>query len=98
MRLPAQQPVRESAVSAAIELRAVTKVFGSGADAVHAFGPSDLAIAPGEFVSLLGPSGCGKSTLMLMIAELLDYSDGEILVDGSVVKAPRTDVGTMFQE
>jgi len=88
----------ETAVSAAIELCAVTKVFGSGADAVHAFGPSDLTIAPGEFVSLLGPSGCGKSTLMLMIAGLLDYSDGEILVDGSLVIAPRTDVGIMFQD
>ena len=27
----------------------------------------DLAIRPGEFVSLLGPSGCGKSTLLKLI-------------------------------
>ena len=29
-----------------------------------AFGPADLDIKHGEFVSLLGPSGCGKSTLV----------------------------------
>ena len=58
-------------MSAAIELKSVEKTFGAGSEAVHAFGPADLDIKPGEFVSLLGPSGCGKSTLMLMIAGLL---------------------------
>ena len=87
-----------TAMSASIEIRAVRKLFGSGADEVHAFGPSDLSIAPGEFVSLLGPSGCGKSTLMLMIAGLLERTDGEIFVNGELVDAPRTDVGIMFQD
>ena len=87
-----------TAASASIEIRAVRKLFGSGADEVHAFGPSDLHVAPGEFVSLLGPSGCGKSTLMLMIAGLLERTDGEIFVDGELVDAPRTDVGIMFQD
>ncbi len=85
-------------MSAAIELRGVAKVFGTGDDAVHAFGPSDLHVAPGEFVSMLGPSGCGKSTLMLMIAGLLARSEGDILVDGAPVTAPRTDIGIMFQD
>jgi NitT/TauT family transport system ATP-binding protein len=85
-------------MSAAIELRSVTKMFGDGAAAVHAFGPADLAIEPGEFISLLGPSGCGKSTLMLMIAGLLERSAGEILVDGRPVQGPQTDIGIMFQD
>ena len=59
------------------------KVFGRGASAVHAFGPVDLDIEAGEFVSLLGPSGCGKSTLMLMIAGLLERSTGTISVDAA---------------
>ena len=41
------------------------------------FGPIDLDIGSGRFVSLVGPSGCGKSTLLLMIAGLLDITDGE---------------------
>lgn len=85
-------------MSAAIELKGVEKTFGAGSEAVHAFGPADLDIAPGEFVSLLGPSGCGKSTLMLMIAGLLERSQGDILVNGRSVDRPQTDIGIMFQD
>ncbi|HEY4162080.1 MAG TPA: ABC transporter ATP-binding protein [Dongiaceae bacterium] len=85
-------------MSAAVEIRSLSKSFGSGDAAVHAFGPSDLQIEAGDFVSLLGPSGCGKSTLMLMIAGLLDASAGEIRFDGVPVTAPRTDIGIMFQD
>lgn len=85
-------------MSAGISIEAVSKTFGSGEQAVHAFGPSDLSVAPGEFVSLLGPSGCGKSTLMLMIAGLLERTAGDIYFDGELVEAPRTDIGIMFQD
>jgi NitT/TauT family transport system ATP-binding protein len=85
-------------MAATVEIDSVTKVFGRGADAVHALGPADLAVASGEFVSLLGPSGCGKSTLMLMIAGLLDATEGDIRVNGEPVEGPRTDIGIMFQD
>jgi NitT/TauT family transport system ATP-binding protein len=85
-------------MTTAVDIRGVTKTFGSGAAAVHAFGPADLAIESGEFVSLLGPSGCGKSTLMLMIAGLLPPSEGEIRVNQDKVTRPRTDIGIMFQD
>ena len=81
-----------------IQLNSVSKTFGEGAEAVHAFGPVDLSIREGEFISLLGPSGCGKSTLMLMIAGLLAPSEGEILNAGAPVKGPQTDIGIMFQD
>jgi NitT/TauT family transport system ATP-binding protein len=82
----------------ALDLSGVTKVFDSGEDQVHAFGPADLSITSGEFVSLLGPSGCGKSTLMLMIAGLLPPSAGSITFHGETVTGPRTDIGIMFQD
>ncbi len=85
-------------MSATIDLKGLTKVFGSGPDAVHAFGPADLRVDAGEFVSLLGPSGCGKSTLMLIIAGLLEPTGGEVEVDGARVTAPLTDIGIMFQD
>ncbi|MCP4386030.1 MAG: ABC transporter ATP-binding protein [Hyphomicrobiales bacterium] len=85
-------------MSSLIELRTVSKTFGSGSGAVHAFGPVDLDIARGEFISLLGPSGCGKSTLMLMIAGLLESSSGEIELEGHAVNGPQTDIGIMFQD
>ena len=85
-------------MGATIEIRALAKTFGSGPTAVHAFGPVEITVPAGGFVSLLGPSGCGKSTLMLMIAGLLDASQGEIRFDGRPVRAPRTDIGIMFQD
>src|SRR3982074_2005395 len=81
-----------------IELRGVSKVFGKGDAAVHAFGPVDLVIGEGQFVSFLGPSGCGKSTLMLMIAGLLEPSSGQIHLNGKSVSGPQTDIGIMFQD
>ncbi|PVB60418.1 ABC transporter ATP-binding protein [Labrenzia sp. 011] len=81
-----------------IEFHGVKKVFGEGADAVHAFGPVDLTIHQGEFVSLLGPSGCGKSTLMLMTSGLLEPTEGQVVIGGKPVNGPQTDVGIMFQD
>lgn len=81
-----------------IEFSGVKKVFGSGPGAVHAFGPVDMVVDDGEFVSLLGPSGCGKSTLMLMTAGLLDITEGSVSIGGKPVKGPQTDIGIMFQD
>lgn len=81
-----------------IELTGVKKVFDTGASAVHAFGPVDLSIGEGEFISLLGPSGCGKSTLMLMVAGLLETSEGQIRINDTPVIGPQTDIGIMFQD
>ncbi len=85
-------------MSTQIEFSGVKKVFGSGPGAVHAFGPVDMVVDNGEFVSLLGPSGCGKSTLMLMTAGLLGVTEGTVRVGGKTVKGPLTDIGIMFQD
>jgi NitT/TauT family transport system ATP-binding protein len=58
----------------------------------------DLAIAPGEFVSLIGPSGCGKSTLLKLISGLTAPSDGSILVDGTTPVNARKSVSYIFQD
>ena len=89
-------PTHKSA--ATIEISQAKKIFPTDDGDVHAIGPIDLHIAPGDFISLLGPSGCGKSTLMLMIAGLLAPSTGEIRIDGRLVNRPQTSVGIMFQD
>ena len=58
-----------------VEIRAADKVFANG---TRALAPVDLAIGPGEFITLLGPSGCGKSTLLKMIANLLEPTSGTL--------------------
>lgn len=66
-----------------LEVRGVTKTFGSGAGSVTALAGVDLEVAPGEFVSVIGPSGCGKSTLFNILAGLDSPSTGQVLLDGA---------------
>jgi ABC-type Fe3+/spermidine/putrescine transport system ATPase subunit len=56
--------------------------------AVAAVDDLSLAMASGEFVSLLGPSGCGKTTTLRMIAGLLEPTAGTITMDGEVISSP----------
>ncbi len=65
-----------------IELRNVTKRFGSGRDQVTAVDSISLDIEPGEIVCLVGESGCGKSTTGRMVVGLLPPSEGQILYRG----------------
>lgn len=80
-----------------IKVQNVTKVYQSRKGPVEAIGPVSLNIKQGEFISLLGPSGCGKSTLLMMIAGLLDCTDGEIRIEGDRVIRPQTNIGIVFQ-
>jgi putative spermidine/putrescine transport system ATP-binding protein len=68
--------------------------------AVTVLGGVDLAVAQGEFVSLLGPSGCGKTTLLRIIAGLLALDRGTVRLDGQDITGlppHRRDVGVVFQ-
>ncbi|MCI4326995.1 MAG: ABC transporter ATP-binding protein [Thermoplasmata archaeon] len=90
----------------AIRLSGVRKTYGSGSGAVRALDGVDLAIAPGEFVSVEGPSGCGKTTLLNLLGLLDQPTEGTIEFDGSpVARLPERDrarrrltgVGFIFQ-
>ena len=73
-----------------IELRAVSKVFGSGVAAVRALDGVDLKIDAGEFVAIMGPSGSGKSTAMNIIGCLDAPTSGDYLFQGvEVGRLPR---------
>jgi NitT/TauT family transport system ATP-binding protein len=84
--------------SAAVAIQGVSKVFERGG--THALDDIDLEIAPGEFVSLIGPSGCGKSTLLRVIGDLVEPTDGTVLVGGKTARQARADrdYGMVFQE
>jgi len=79
-------------------LSGVTRVF-EGKLPVHALGPLDLALARGEFFSVVGPSGCGKSTLMDLIAGLNPPTAGTIIFEDKPVVGEVPDgIGAVFQE
>ncbi|GAA4046841.1 ABC transporter ATP-binding protein [Agromyces indicus] len=86
--------------TAAVEVRGVDKVFETRTGQVHALDAIDLAIAPGEFISLIGPSGCGKSTLMRLIADLDEPTGGTLTVFGKTARQARLDqdYGIAFQQ
>jgi len=80
----------------AIELKNVSKLFGP----YTACEDVNLAIAEGEFVTLLGASGCGKTTTLNMVAGLEDVTSGDILMNGKRVNdlSPvERDVAMVFQ-
>jgi len=66
----------------ALELRAVSKVYGEGAARIHALRDVDLAVEPGELVAVMGPSGSGKSTLLTIAGSLEEPTSGEVSVGG----------------
>ncbi len=79
-----------------LAIEGLEKRFG----AVLAVAGVDLAVAEGEFVSLLGPSGCGKTTILRCIAGFEQPDRGHVRLAGAVVdRLPpeRRDIGMVFQ-
>ncbi len=67
---------------AVLELKQVSKTFGSGNTEMTAVAPLDLTIDAGEFIILTGPSGSGKTTLLTMMGGLLTPTSGQVLLNG----------------
>ena len=65
-----------------LELRNVTRKFGSGSDEVTAVDNVSITIEQGDILCLVGESGCGKSTTGRMAAGLLPISSGQIFFEG----------------
>ena len=85
----------------AVEITNISKAFNLGSNnQVDALTDINLSIASGEFVSLIGPSGCGKSTLLRLIANLIEPTSGNLVVNGKSAKQARLDqdYGMAFQQ
>jgi putative ABC transport system ATP-binding protein len=76
-----------SPAPAALSVRGLRRVFGSGPAAVHALRGVDLELAQGEIVVLLGPSGSGKSTLLNLLGGLDRPTGGDVVFDGRSLAA-----------
>lgn len=70
-----------------LEVRGLTKVFGSGPNAVRAVDGVDLSLARGEIVLIMGPSGSGKTTLLTMVGGLLKPTSGTVRINGVDITA-----------
>jgi D-methionine transport system ATP-binding protein len=65
-----------------IQIRHLTKTFGSGESAVHALDDINLEIRQGEIFGIIGLSGAGKSTLVRCMNLLEHPTSGTVIVDG----------------
>ena len=65
---------------------------------VQALQDINLALQPGELLSVLGPSGCGKTTLLNILAGFLAPTAGTVTLNGKRVTAPGAERGMVFQQ
>ena len=63
-----------------LELREVSKVYGTGPAQVHALRGVNLSVRSGELVAVMGPSGSGKSSLLTIAGSLEEPTSGQVLV------------------
>jgi putative ABC transport system ATP-binding protein len=94
-------------MTSALQLRRVSKVYGSGPTEVRALSDVDLSVERGELVAIMGPSGSGKSTLLTIAGSLEQATTGQVLVDGlDLANVSRSDqarmrrrsIGYVFQD
>jgi putative ABC transport system ATP-binding protein len=90
-----------------LELRRVSKVYGTGPTEVQALRGVDLSVEAGAMVAVMGPSGSGKSSLLTIAGSLEDPTGGEVLVGGAAVsgmsrneraRLRRRYIGYVFQD
>jgi putative ABC transport system ATP-binding protein len=94
-------------MTALLEMRQVSKVYGEAPNEVHALRAVDLSVPAGELVAIMGPSGSGKSTLLTIAGSLEESTSGEVLVNGSELSSMsrndrarmrRRTIGYVFQD
>ena len=89
-----------------LKIEDLTKVYGSGDNAVTALDHVSFSVERGEFISIIGPSGSGKSTLLHILGGVDRPTSGKVLMNGEDVYARneeqlaifrRREVGLIYQ-
>lgn len=80
-----------------LEVKSISKTYGSGETAVHALKQATFSVPKGEFAAIVGESGSGKSTLLNMIGALDTPTSGKVLIDGRDIFSMKDNSLTVFR-
>ncbi len=80
-----------------LEVKDISKTYGTGETAVHALKGATFSVPKGEFVAVVGESGSGKSTLLNMIGALDTPTSGKVWIDGKDIFAMKERNLTVFR-
>ncbi|AUM94601.1 ABC transporter ATP-binding protein [Clostridium botulinum] len=80
-----------------LEVKSISKTYGSGEAAVHALKDISFFVPKGEFVAIVGESGSGKSTLLNMIGALDMPTAGKVFIDGKDIFSMKDSNLTIFR-
>ena len=80
-----------------LEVKEISKTYGSGEAAVEALKNVSFSVEKGEFVAIVGESGSGKSTLLNMIGALDVPTSGKVIIDGKDIMAMKDNAATIFR-
>lgn len=80
-----------------LEVKHISKTYGSGEATVHALKDVSFSVQKGEFVAIVGESGSGKSTLLNMIGALDTPTAGKVFIDGKDIFEMKDNSLTIFR-
>lgn len=80
-----------------LQAKDLTKIYGSGENAVYALNGVNFSVEKGEFVAVVGTSGSGKSTLLHMLGGLDQPTSGSVTVDGKEIFSLKDEALTIFR-
>ena len=80
-----------------LEVRSISKTYGSGETAVQALKKVSFSVPKGEYIAIVGESGSGKSTLLNMIGALDNPTSGKVLIDGKDIFSMKESELTIFR-
>jgi ABC-type nitrate/sulfonate/bicarbonate transport system ATPase subunit len=83
-----------------LEIKGLTKHYDVERERRQVLALSDVSldVADGEFMAIVGPSGCGKTSLLNIVAGLLRYDSGRVVIDGKTVHGPGVERAVVFQQ
>ena len=80
-----------------LEVKNISKTYGTGEATVHALKQATFSVPKGEFVAIVGESGSGKSTLLNMIGALDTPTSGKVFIDGKDIFSMKERNLTVFR-